>query len=336
MNIYFNIDVVTAETSSFSAEFEKTSEDIPESKARRKLELRLLQNFIENTSQTFSSCNTAQVRLAWANDVPKLALEHDNLLYGIFSISASHLLKSNPDDSELIMARQAYEGLSLSNQRKAVASLSPQNANSVCIASSLILIDAFESLQRRSLTPYLPPVEWLRIARGGASMYSMALHTINDLETSSIRTFATAEPVLSNLEALFADSNRESLQDLLSHGIPGEKWDGVTQATYEKALSYIGGIQIEIDRGEHPLATLRRMMAFPILVPKEFVEFVDQKRPRALVVLAHFFALAANMNHIWWIGNTVKKEIEGIRRVLPKEWQVMVHAPLLAAGLASK
>lgn len=166
-------------------------------------------------------------------------------------------------------------------------------------------------------------------------MYSMALNTIGDFETSRIRNFATAEPVLSNLGVLFADSNRESLQSILSQDIPGEKLDKVTEATYEKALNYIGGIKIEIGRCEHPLATLRRMMAFPFLVPKEFVDFVDQQCPRALVILAHFFALAANMNDIWWIGDTVQREVDGIRKVLPMEWQAMMQAPLLAAGIAS-
>jgi hypothetical protein len=311
-----------------------TGDYLLESKARRKLELRLLQNFFENTSQTFSACHNTEIRNAWAHDATKLALEHDNLLYEIFSISASHLLKSNPDDQELLLARQAYVSVALQEQRNAVAKLGPQNADAVCLASSLILIDSFASLQDRSLSPYLPPMEWLRIARGGASLYSMALHTLGDLETTRIRTFVMAEPVLTNLEVLFSESNRERFVDLLTRDRLAESWDQGTQSTYEKALSYIGGIQIEIERGEHQLATLRRMLAFPLLVPKEFVSFVEEKRPRALVVLAHFIALAANMNGIWWIGDMVQRELEGIRGVLPVEWQVMMHRPLLAAGLA--
>jgi len=317
-----------------TTEFELNNGSIAESKSRRKLELRLLHHFISRTSQTFSSSHDKPVQLAWANDAPELALEHENLMHAIFAISTSHLLRSDPTDHELLIAQQVYKSLSLQQQREAVACLSSKNAEAVCLASSIILTDSFASLQNRSLSPYIPPVEWLYIARGGASIYSMALHTLKDFETATIRTFVKAEPQLNDLEALFADRNREGLLDLLSQDFATEVWNTGTRATYEKALSYIGGIQVEVGRGENQLATLRRMMAFPLLVPKEFLSFVEEQRPRALVILAHFFALAANMmDDVWWVGNTPQREIEGIRNVLPIQWQAMLQRPLRAVGL---
>jgi len=99
------------------------------------------------------------------------------------------------------------------------------------------------------------------------------------------------------------------------------------------SLSYIGGVQIAIDSGEHVMGICRRMMAFATLIPKKFIDFVQDMRPRALAVLAHLFALAARMVDIWWIGSTVQRKILGIQQVLPLEWQGMIQMPFTLAGL---
>jgi hypothetical protein len=72
-------------------EFHQTGDpfDNPEGKSRRLLELRLLQNYIVNTSQTLASCHNDEVRHAWFVEVPQLALQYDNLLYEIFVRIAS-------------------------------------------------------------------------------------------------------------------------------------------------------------------------------------------------------------------------------------------------------
>lgn len=40
------------------------------------------------------------------------------------------------------------------------------------------------------------------------------------------------------------------------------------------------------------------MMAFPTLVPEKFLDFVEEQRPRALAILAYFFALCAGMENL--------------------------------------
>lgn len=308
---------------------------LPESKLRRKLELRLLQNFIENTSQTFSACHNAVVREAWANDVPKVAFEHDNLLNQVFAISCLHLLRNSPDDADLTVARQAYLSLSLNEQCEAVSRLDSSCADAVCLASSLILIDSFASLRDRPIVPYTPPLEWLQLARGAGSLYGVALSSIHNFEHSRIMNIAMAEPVLNDERALFAESNRAGLMYLLSQDIPGEIWEFETEEAYKRTLAYLGGIQIAVDRGEHKLAVLRRMMAFALFVPKKFIVFVAERKPRALVILAHFFALASNMEDIWWVGHTIRREVQGLWGVLPLDWLPMMRKPLVMTGLCT-
>jgi hypothetical protein len=89
-----------------------------------------------------------------------------------------------------------------------------------------------------------------------------------------------------------------------------------------------GCIQLAIKSGEHKMGICRRMIAFALLVPRKFVQFVEEERPRALVILAHFFALASDMEDIWWVAGTARREVLGIQQVLPPEWQWMMESPM--------
>lgn len=73
-------------------------------------------------------------------------------------------------------------------------------------------------------------------------------------------------------------------------------------------------------------------MAFANLVPGNFLAFVEEQRPRALAVLAHFFALSVGLENLWWIRDTGRREIRGKKRFLPDEWQDIIRFPVGAAG----
>lgn len=332
-----DLDDEFAQEMIYSSEFDDSSVmDVPESKSRRLLELRLLQNYIDRTSKTLAATHHDDILNAWASKVPSLALQHDNLLYQVLSTSALHLLKSNPNDADLIVARQIYQGLALQEQRRAVAKLNIRNADAVCCASSLIYVDAFASIQARQIEPYSPPMEWLKLARGAGSVYAPAIAALvkaNMYESTVINAITSRHPYFENANSLFEEVNRKGLLGLLSQDIAEEPWDQETQQAYEKTLSYIGWVQSAIKRGEHPLAICRRMMGFSVLAPRKFVDFVEEMRPRALVTLAYWFALGAQLGDLWWIGGTVHREIQAIQQVVPSEWHPLMRGPLLKVGL---
>jgi hypothetical protein len=323
--------------SAYSLKFDNSTViDVPESRSRRLLELRLLQNYIDKTSKTLAATHHDDILDAWASKIPKLALRHDNLLYQILSTSALHLLKTKPKDAELLDARQFYRGLALQEHRREVAMLNIKNADAVCCASSLVYVDAFASMQSRTIDPYSPPMEWLQLAKGAGSVYVPAISGLvksNAYDSSVMNAITSHHQYFNNVNALFGEENRKELLGLLSQDITEEPWDEETQRAYEKTLSYIGWVQNAIKKGEHPLAICRRMMGFSVLGPRQFVDFVEERRPRALVILAYWFALGAQLRNIWWIGETPTREVHAIQQVVPPEWQPLMRDPLLRVGL---
>lgn len=315
-------------------------DEIPESKSRRLLELQLLQNYLAKLSRPFPETEGQDGSAAWSFlEVPQMALEHDNLLYAMFAISATHLLRNQPNSAKLLAARQTYVGLALRKQREAVSQLSGQNADAVCFASTLILIDAFATLEGREIMPYLPPMEWLHMGTGAATVFTVALKSGLDHEMSKILSLIDSPPVslLRNEETMFAEGNWKEFRSLLRQDIDGgheELYDIGTLEAYKRTLSFIGSVHRAIIDGEptHPLC--RRLMAFSPLIPKRFIEFVEEGRPRALVILAHYFALASRVP-AWWMGNIPEREIRGIMTVLSPEWREHMHWPLAIAGLVA-
>ncbi len=88
-------------------------------------------------------------------------------------------------------------------------------------------------------------------------------------------------------------------------------------------------MQANLDNGtDGPNETLRRCLAFPAMCPKEFFNMVEEGRPRATVIMAHYFAYLARFKDTWWIGDSGRREVNAIAAVLPLEWQDMMSWPL--------
>ena len=64
-----------------------------------------------------------------------------------------------------------------------------------------------------------------------------------------------------------------------------------------------------------------------MMIHKRFVDLVEEQRPRALVILANYFALMAMLRSFWWIGDSGPRELQAIIEVVPEEWQGLLRWP---------
>lgn len=322
------------------------SEDLhmPESKERRLLEHRLMQNYLQYLVQPFPVSPGKEWQHLLSHVVPRLALTNDNLLYALLTVSASHLLLTEPDDMELFRARQSYLVLATREQRKMVARLSADTADAVCFAALLLCISSFVAMGERSLVPYGPPLDYFQIGRGAGTVFWLSIEAAiksENFENLSIYVIAKSYPRFGEDQSYFSPLMRRDFEGVLTQALPsGEAWDDVTRDAYEKALSYVGSIQNAIRLGEPTYAVCRRIQAFPLLIPSKFIAFLEEQRPRALVVLAHFFATAAQVHGVWWLRedaegseSIAKREIRAISKVLPAQWQPLLVWPLDMVGL---
>lgn len=323
---------------------------LPESRGRRLLEHRLMQNYYLNIQTPFPVSPAPDWRHLWTRIVPEMALHHDNILHAMLASSATNLLRSSPDDKELFAARQHYFISALQAQRQEVAKLTVDNAEVVCFASLLISITSFAMLKERSLDPYQPPMEWLQVGRGAGTVIWQSVETImtqsKESDHPNLMVVSGAYPYFGRDESYFSPDMRRSFDGVLTQHLPsGDDWgDEETRVAYEKALSYVGSIQMGINNGEPVYAVSRRIQAFALVAPPKFVELLGMQRPRALVVMAHFWATVAQVHTVWWMGEesgmgeetTAKREIRAINGVLPPEWLATMVWPLDVVGLRDR
>lgn len=320
---------------SFSIAFENLNNtdgvpDIPESKLRRMLELRLLVHYTEHIMQPFPDLANAHLVTAWGAEVPRMALEYDNVMYMLFALSACHLVRREPTDTQLAMTADLYLGLALREQHKAVAKLNIENSDAVMYSAMMLLITSIARLWNRSLEPYKPPMEWLRLGSGAGTVMRTAKEFLQHNPASKILLFLRAPPVF-DVKVIFDKENLKPFSRVLESEMG--RVDAATMETYEKTLCYIGYLYRSVDDDEPIYVVGRKIVSFTMFMPIAFLELVEQQRPCALVILAHFFALMARYPSIWWIGKSPKREIQAIHDMLSQEYQDFMHWPMMRAGL---
>ncbi|THZ96088.1 hypothetical protein D6C82_07278 [Aureobasidium pullulans] len=316
--------------------------DFPETRQRRLLELRLWHNYVTVISVPFQpSSSTAILPQIWNNHMPQIAMRHDNLLYIIYALSATSLLRNAPEDAELLTAQRVYLSLALRDQQKALAQFHTQaeEADALCFTSILMTMNAFGSLQERVRHPYHPPTDMLRLGIGACAVYEEALKSARKFPSSKIVTFIENQPFFCSIPRMFDEEHRGPFVGILgpknAQGVyeDSELWNTDVRQAYEYTLSYIGTMYTAVLNEENLHQICTRIAAFALYVPKKFVDMVEELRPRALVVLAHFFALAAKGSAHWWVGQTPMREVQGLRRIVPLEWQRHMRWPLVMSGL---
>lgn len=53
-------------------------------------------------------------------------------------------------------------------------------------------------------------------------------------------------------------------------------------------------------------------LAFPATVSRRFVELLEERRPRALAILACYFALLRSLDEVWWLHGMARREVLGV------------------------
>lgn len=325
-------DSETSVASSSRSKHTEPNTNAAETKKRRLLELKLMHHWTLNTCLTFPLSADPSVRDINTTILPNLGLQNEALLYCIFFLAALHLVKTEAYSTEAAEAYQNYLDLTIRSHRIDVTNLSSSNADIVYLTASLLRLGSFAILPDRNLVPYTPPSQWMHMNQGSGAVHRATWPWIGDNPASiANRAVVQKTPDLTDFKTLFQISNRQSLLHLLTNpqGITPELWSPDIQEAYERSLSFIGAIQVALDEGiEGPSEILRRCLGFPGIIPKRFFDMVEERRPRALVILAYYFAYLARFKDIWWIGDAGAREVRAIAGVLRPEWGEMMGWPV--------
>ena len=130
--------------------------------------------------------------------------------------------------------------------------------------------------------------------------------------------------------SIFDPAHRRPFEVLLSWGLEYEHQEPDDQEAYEDTVSYLGLMYTSIvDRSDSALATSRRILAAPTCLPIRFCEMIIEQRPRALAILAQFYAIAKLIAaDIPWFVEIAERQVPSIRDRLPRAWSAALTWPL--------
>ncbi|TWU77332.1 hypothetical protein ED733_005322 [Metarhizium rileyi] len=302
--------------------------DPPESEARRKLELSLFYHYFSETGPSISVDEASHP--FWVDMVSQLAFKCNALLYSLLLLSALHRTKkSDYTDKESLHHSSTYLSMTLRELNREIEHLSAGNVDAVCLTASLLRIYTFVRFQDRDLEPYTPPTSWLRMTGTSSAVFRQSAE-ITSMNPSSVG-MQMVDLVTHLLDEEAARLHTKGLIHLMrrqdAHELE-EPWDVDVQDAYLSTLNYIGAIWRAMQDRQPPGSVVRRLIVFPLFVDNRFVDMVDEKRPRALVIMAHYFALLAMLRGFWWVGDAGPREVRAIAKQLPLAWQGALVWPL--------
>ncbi|KAH7164762.1 hypothetical protein DER46DRAFT_351183 [Fusarium sp. MPI-SDFR-AT-0072] len=193
----------------------------------------------------------------------------------------------------------------------------------------MLRFHGFARLQARPLEPYTPPPDWLRISNSSRDLFLRALELVQDNPESV--AYVMIDSVSEFLSENQSEEMRRDWKHLLSREEPHEleeSWDSDTEVAYAGALSLLGAIWKTMRSKKYSARSIcRKLMVFPMQLHKRFADMVQELRPTALVILAHYFALLSTASKQWWIGDSGFGEVRAICQNVPREWQSPLDWP---------
>lgn len=317
------------------------------SEDRNTVELRLLQLYINRAGPSIPFDQASSHEL-WVEVIPRMALKSKALLYSVFAITSLYQTKHKvhndtgfPDclkDLSMEVEHETYAQLAFQHHRMDLSQVCLGNVDSIFITANAMRLMAFVVLSTRSVKPYYPPIEWLRIVKSHWQLYGMAWQSVKDDPSTQTSRLARTTPIVWQANLPTGSQETSPLNHLLhalhqdttigSDEDNPEEWDAETRDAYTLTLKYISDILQSAQRQEPFGSIARSLMLFPVVIPDHFIRLVALCEPRAIVILAHYFALLTLLQHFWYIGDTGTREVEAVLEFLPQRWRSQMRWPL--------
>ncbi|CAK7264954.1 hypothetical protein SEPCBS119000_001256 [Sporothrix epigloea] len=250
--------------------------------------------------------------------IPQHAFATPFLMDCLLALSALQLqLHDQPIAPSRVLT---YRARAFAGYRKAVEEATPERYPALLACSLLLCALSSEMFRDAESTP-LYILDWMVVWRGIGLM---------------VKTIDPDILIESNMHMLFArppinlDSSTKHIPNQLLFmvsSIGHDDPDFTHIDAYYKTLKLLGSLYRELESGIGRILSLR-IITWLTFLPKSFVDIARERRPRALVILAHYLAFVKLCNRLWWMRGIADKEIRDILNVLEESWLTYIKGPI--------
>lgn len=305
-------------------------------------DLSLLHNFTMSTCRTISS--QRPIQKLWGTTVVQIAFKQTFLLHGILAVSALHVAFTGSEDIQsLVSCAVEHQSIALSSFQHALTRADRQQCDALFALSILTFIYTIALTRETSYTSNfyndtdLFDFKWIRMARG----IRVVLRTHFDwLKEGSLKLLvpdrtAKTEEEQGNQHMNAETDDIDSLEEIWLQNSDNELQEGEA-SVYAETLSHLQSthrkvsMQLsELQAGkQHTQRTFIAVFRWLFDVPEAFIQLIEQHRPVALILLAHYASLLAQIHHMWWSEQSAQVVIKRVQALLERKWHKWIEGPL--------
>lgn len=296
-------------------------------------DLELMHHYCTESYKTISQ--DEDFSRAFLTEVPKIALSHPFLMHGILALSALHLAYLNKSGDlvrEYEELAAGHQTLALALFRKELDNITPSNSGALFAFSSFATVLAFASPQItgvHSLSPIDEIIQICNLCRGIAEILQTSrkwLEASNSWVTNILASrhrSATIQPLPTDIEAKLSAIYKLNA-DLTRTGFNIEE-----AVACEEAIAEISKSFQQLLSGYDDISCFR----WPVLVKPILFTNLRDRRPMALVALAHYCILLNKVENRWWMNGWPSLLLQSIYSILEPSWREYIRWPLEAVGL---
>ncbi|KAH8818778.1 hypothetical protein DL96DRAFT_371033 [Flagelloscypha sp. PMI_526] len=296
---------------------------LPPLSEMRPQELELLHNWTTNTMFTFIPALPA-IRYAFQVSLPQFAFRNTSFLHALFVITSLHMHYLLPSSNHLSRAKffcqHAVVGLF---QNTSTNILSPD----VLIMAEVLLATfwlAFPAWEPGQGVMFQDVFTWFPAAK--TIMRRAAFYRRNSDRSRFVTTVVVAReksPMPTPFSEIFLKMCRPEVCPLDIEELEDES----TLAVYEAALHAF--IHCTWGNFMNPELSTLAVWGFLWSSPDEFFTLFLEKRPRALILVAHYCAILGQFDGVWWYSwERCRHDLQQILSHLDEMWLPCMEYPL--------
>lgn len=307
-------------------------------KSSRMMELRLLHHYTTITCETLAISSPVSERI-WRDTVPNLAFNNSGFLAdALLAVSALHLRSHTPSDQELVRASHAYMASTLSEYSASLSKgITESNAETLFLTAALI---AFQSTASRIFTrndgndskdqidSYNLPLSLFHSFQGVKAVVASSWQWLRN--SGIVIPIIESQPALnldlSGQNATFFGHLLAGVEEEIASSNEDPPTQILTRQAYQHAVAVLDWA--------HKIPDTGAPLVFLATVSRRFVELLEARRPRALAILASYFALLKFLDGVWWLKGVSRREVMGLVSLFSpndEEWWPRLQWPIRIA-----
>jgi hypothetical protein len=282
-------------------------------------DLKLMHLWSTSTWNTINVGTHSDHVLLW--HAPQLGFENPFLLNCLLGISSLHMEYLHPDSTEIRKQTSIYRVRALNRFRESVGTLDPNSDGWEASLLMALLLIVLCSKDYNTSDEDLTVINWLVLYRGLASIIQM--RSWPQVEESKVSVIFRRE--LTPLQSVpLIPANLLKMAEDIGPLDPDFEY----LEHYCTALDALGILYAGLRQDGPTYLTFVRIVAWASFLSMEFAKCAQEKRPRSLIILAHYLVFLKLITGLWWLEGSADFQIKMIEKMVGPEWLRYLDVPL--------